>query len=153
VNTNWLAAAGVIVNAGLVVAVFVPAATVAVAVSTLSAPTKSIFKPLPAKSATPATAFIDAVPVRLPVPVVFVSATLTVESAPVVTTLPNASSIFTTGWVANTTPATVLADGCVVNTNWLAAAAVTVSTCVAEVIVLGEVLAAVIVGVPAFVSV
>jgi hypothetical protein len=87
------------------------------------------------------------------VPVVFVSATLTVESEPDVRTLPNASSIFTTGWVANATPATVLAEGCVVTTNWLAAAAVTVSTCVAEVIVLGEVLAAVMVGVPACVSV
>jgi hypothetical protein len=40
-----------------------------------------------------------------------------------------------------------------VNTNWLAAAGLTVSTCVAEVIVVGEVLAAVMVGVPAFVSV
>jgi hypothetical protein len=47
----------------------------------------------------------------------------------------------------------VLADGCVVNTNWLAAAALTVSCCVAEVIVVGDVLAAVIVGVPACVSV
>ena len=40
-----------------------------------------------------------------------------------------------------------------VNTSLLAAAGLTVSTCVAEVIVVGEVLAAVIVGVPAFVSV
>jgi len=38
-------------------------------------------------------------------------------------------------------------------TSLLAAAALTVSTCVAEVMVLGTVLAAVIVGVPAFVSV
>ena len=40
-----------------------------------------------------------------------------------------------------------------VNTNLLAAAALTVSTCVAEEIVVGDVLAAVIVGLPAFVSV
>jgi hypothetical protein len=38
-------------------------------------------------------------------------------------------------------------------TNWVAAAALTVSCCVADVIVLGDVLAAVMVGVPAFVSV
>jgi uncharacterized membrane protein len=43
--------------------------------------------------------------------------------------------------------------GTVVYASLLAAAAVIVSTCVAEVIVLGDVLAAVIVGVPAFVSV
>ena len=41
----------------------------------------------------------------------------------------------------------------VVNTSFEAAAALTVSCCVAEVMVLGEVLAAVIVGVPALVSV
>ena len=40
-----------------------------------------------------------------------------------------------------------------VNTSLLAAAGLTVSTCVPEVMVVGEVLAAVIVGVPAFVSV
>ena len=40
-----------------------------------------------------------------------------------------------------------------VNTSLLAAAALTVSVCVAEVMVVGEVLAAVIVGVPACVSV
>jgi hypothetical protein len=40
-----------------------------------------------------------------------------------------------------------------VNANLLAAAAFTVSFCVAEVIAVGDVLAAVIVGVPAFVSV
>jgi hypothetical protein len=42
--------------------------------------------------------------------------------------------------------------GTVVYTSLLAAAALTVSCCVAEVMVLGEVLAAVIVGVPAAVS-
>jgi hypothetical protein len=41
----------------------------------------------------------------------------------------------------------------VVNTSLLAAAGLTVSCCVADVIVLGDVLAAVMVGVPAFVSV
>ena len=51
------------------------------------------------------------------------------------------------------TPAVALADGSVFTTSLLAAAALTVSTCVAEVIVFGEVLAAVIVGVPACVSV
>ena len=38
-------------------------------------------------------------------------------------------------------------------TNWLTAPGLTVSACVAEVIVLGDVLAAVIVGLPACVSV
>jgi hypothetical protein len=50
------------------------------------------------------------------------------------------------------TPA-VTVTGAVVNTSLLAAAAFTVSICIAEVIVVGDVLAAVIVGVPAFVSV
>ena len=46
-----------------------------------------------------------------------------------------------------------LADGSVFITSLFAEAGLTVSTCVAEVIVLGDVLAAVIVGVPDFVSV
>ena len=50
------------------------------------------------------------------------------------------------------TPAVVV-TAVEVNTNWLAAAGLTVSCCVADVIVLGDVLAAVMVGVPAFVSV
>jgi hypothetical protein len=52
----------------------------------------------------------------------------------------------------DTRPA-VTVTGAVVNTSLVAAAAFTVSICVAEGIVVGEVLAAVIVGVPAFVSV
>ena len=51
-----------------------------------------------------------------------------------------------------TTPA-VLVKAEVVNTSLLAAAALTVSVCVADAMVVGEMLAAVIVGVPAFVSV
>ena len=85
------------VNAGAVRAVLWPAATVAVAFSTLSFPTRLIFSPLPVKSAIPATADIDVVPPSEPVPALRVSATLTVESAPSVTVLPKASSIVTTG--------------------------------------------------------
>ena len=54
--------------------------------------------------------------------------------------------------VPDATPA-VTVTAVLVNTSLLAAAAFTVSCCVAEVMVVGEVLAAVIVGVPAFVSV
>jgi hypothetical protein len=43
--------------------------------------------------------------------------------------------------------------GCTLNATLFANAAFTVSSCVAEAMVVGEVLAAVIVGVPAFVSV
>ena len=50
-------------------------------------------------------------------------------------------------------PPAVTVTGAVVNTSLLAAAAFTVSICVAEGIAVGEVLAAVIVGVPALVSV
>jgi len=54
--------------------------------------------------------------------------------------------------VPDATPA-VTVTGEVVNTSLLAAAALTVSCCAPEVIVLGDVLAAVMVGAPAFVSV
>jgi uncharacterized membrane protein YciS (DUF1049 family) len=54
--------------------------------------------------------------------------------------------------VPDATPA-VTVTAVVVNTNLLAAAGFTVSCCVAEVMVVGEVLAAVIVGVPVAVSV
>ena len=54
--------------------------------------------------------------------------------------------------VDDATPAVVVI-GVVVNTNLVAAPTFIVSFCVAEVIVLGDVLAAVIVGVPALVSV
>src|SRR5258708_1982037 len=43
----------------------------------------------------------------------------------VVMVLPKPSSSMTTGCVANATPAVAVADGCVVTTNWLAAAALT----------------------------
>ena len=52
-------------------------------------------------------------------------AAVTVCVLSVVMTLPNASSSFTTGCVANATPAVAVADGCVVTTNWLAAAGLT----------------------------
>ena len=88
-----------------------------------------------------------------------VKVTVPVESLASVTAL-EASAVFAllsescrcTVIVPDATPAvTVTAE--VVNTSLLAAAGLTVSCCVADVIVVGEVLAAVIVGVPAFVSV
>ena len=81
-----------------------------------------MLRPSPVKSATPATALIEVVPPRVPGPVVRVSPTLAVESVPDVTVFPNWSSIVTTGCCENATPSTVLAEGCVVNTIWLAAA-------------------------------
>src|SRR6516165_97064 len=54
--------------------------------------------------------------------------------------------------VPEATPAATV-TGVVVNTSLVAAAALTVSCCVAEVMTVGDVLAAVIVGVPACVSV
>ena len=81
----------VIVNAGEVVpTVRVPL----VAVKTLFVPAISIFKPLPEKSATPATAFILTVPPSVPVPVVKLKVMDAVEA---VTVFPAASSTVTTG--------------------------------------------------------
>jgi hypothetical protein len=77
-------------------------------------------------------------------------ASVTVLDASAVFAFPFASCRCTVIAVEATPAVTVTAV--LVITSLLAAAAVTVSTCVAEVIVLGEVLAAVIVGVPAFVS-
>jgi len=76
---------------------------------------------------------------------------VTVRAASVVLGLLNGSNRCTV-IVPDATPA-VTVTGALVNTSLLAAAALTVSCCVAEVIVPGDVLAAVIVGVPAFVSV
>ena len=77
---------------------------------------------------------------------------VTVLVASAVTGFPDASCRCTV-IVPDATPA-VTVTGVLVNTNFVAAAAaVTVSCCVAEVMVVGEVLAAVIVGVPACVSV
>ena len=55
--------------------------------------------------ATPATAALVIVPWSVPPPVWIVTVTLIVESAPVVTVLPNASSTVTTGCVPNAEPA------------------------------------------------
>ena len=76
---------------------------------------------------------------------------VTVRAASVVFGLPYESCRCTV-IVPDAAPA-VTVTGEVVNTSLLAAAGVTVSCCVADVIVLGDVLAAVRVGVPAFVSV
>ena len=85
--------------------------------------------------------------------------TVPVEELARVTVL-DASAVFAfpywscrcTVMVPEATPAVVVTAVEVI-ASLLAAAGLTVSTCVAEVIVVGEVLAAVIVGVPAFVSV
>jgi hypothetical protein len=121
VDVDALTAPGVILNAGLVVAV---AKLPEVAVNTLSEPTKSILNPLPLKSATPATAFIVTVPPNAPEPVVRLNVTDAVE---LVTVLPLASCIVTTGCVAKATPDAVLADGCVVKATLLAVPAVPVA--------------------------
>jgi hypothetical protein len=76
---------------------------------------------------------------------------VTVRAASVVFGLPYESCRCTV-MAPEATPAVVV-TAVEVNASLLAAAGLTVSTCVAEVIVLGDVLAAVIVGVPAFVSV
>ena len=52
-------------------------------------------------------------------------AAVTVCVLSVVMTLPKASSSVTTGCVAKATPAVAVLDGCVVTTNWLAAAGLT----------------------------
>ena len=57
------------------------------------------------KAATPATAATVVVPWRVPPPVWIVSVTLIVESAPLVTVLPNWSSTVTTGWLPKAEPA------------------------------------------------
>ena len=57
------------------------------------------------KVATPATAATVVVPWSEPPPVWIDAVTLTVESAPLVTVLPNASSTVTTGWVPKAEPA------------------------------------------------
>ena len=95
VNTVLAAGANVIVNAGLVVSVRTPAVRVAVAVNTLSVPTRLILKSV--KAATPPMAAISTSPLRAPAPVVIVIVTVFVASAPVVTVLPNWSLIVTTG--------------------------------------------------------
>ena len=63
--------------------------------------------------ATPATAALVAVPCSEPPPVWIEAVTLIVESGPLVTVLPNASSTVTTGWVPKAEPA-VAAAGWVV---------------------------------------
>ena len=111
-------APGVIANCGLVVAVRAVPLSVAVAVRTLFVPDLSMLKPL--KVATPAAALTVAVPDRVPVPPVRVSAMLAVASEPEVTVLPSLSCTLTTGWRANAEPATVEADGWVVKASWVA---------------------------------
>ena len=105
VKTSLLAVPAEMVNAGeVVVAVRVPLA----AVKTLFVPTRSIFRPFPVKSATPATAFMLTVPPRVPAPVVKLKVTDAVE---VVIVFPAASSMVTTGWVANAVDEAVVAEG------------------------------------------
>ena len=65
------------------------------------------------KVATPATAALVTVPSSEPPPVWIDAVTLIVESAPLVTVFPNASSTATTGCVPNAEPA-VADPGCVV---------------------------------------
>ncbi len=80
-------------------------------------PAVSTFKPT--NVATPFTALTVAVPAN--VPELRVNE---IESDDVVTVFPNASCTVTTGCVANAVPATVDAEGCVVNANFDAVAKV-----------------------------
>ena len=125
-STSDATAPGVIANCGLVVAVRVVPLSVAVAVRTLFDPALSMLsgvsEPVP-KDARPAVAVIVFVPESVPVPPVRVSAIDSEASAPVVTVLPIASSMVTTGCRANADPAAVDAVGCVVNASTAAAPA------------------------------
>src|SRR5947208_4287715 len=96
--------------------------------------------------------FRETVPCSGPVPAVSATVTVELAASPTVESFPNVSCVLMTGCVPNTDPAAAF-PGCVANTSLLAAAAFTVSICVADVIAVGDVLAAVIVGVPACVSV
>ena len=78
----------------------------------------------PLNVATPLVSVtVRLLPCRLDVPVLRAAVTVCVLS--LVMTLPNGSSSVTTGCVAKATPAVAVADGCVVMTNWLAAAGLT----------------------------
>ncbi len=79
----------------------------------------------PLNVATPlASVTVNGLPCRLAVPVM-PRAAVTVCVLSLVMMLPKASSSVTTGWVAKATPAVAVVDGCVVTTNWLAAAGLT----------------------------
>jgi hypothetical protein len=113
VNANFDAAATVMSNVPDVAGVSEPE----VADSVSPVPTVSTFKP--ANVASPFTALTVVVPDNVP------ELTATVTGADeFVTVLPNASCTVTIGCDANATPATVDPDGCVVNTNCDADAAV-----------------------------
>src|SRR5512134_2728970 len=129
VNTSWLAAAGLMVNAALVAAGRPPPD----ALSVYPTPTRSIASV--ANVATPATAGTDAVPSSVPLPGFAPIAIATLLVNPVAV-LPNASRAVTTMGIA--APATALA-GCVVNTSWVAAAAATLNAVLVSAMRLGAV--------------
>jgi hypothetical protein len=103
-----------------------PEVSALVAVMTLE-PMVSRERPLPAKSATPATAVTVKVPDRVPVEPAFrLKVMSAVASAPLVTTLPCASLILITGCGLKTLAATD-AGGWVLNTKEVAAPLVKVT--------------------------
>jgi hypothetical protein len=114
VNANCDAAANVMSKELDVAPVRLPA----VADNVRPVPAVSTFKPL--NVATPLIALTVAVPDSVPE----LTATVT-DADESVTVFPNASWTVTTGCDANATPATVDADGCVVNANFDAVANVT----------------------------
>src|SRR5258708_14965252 len=110
VNASWVALAGGTVKLLELTLVTPGRASVAVALS-VWAPLVSMRRFV--NVATPATAAFATVPWREPAPVWIAAVTVTVESAPLVTALPYASSTVTTGCVPNAEPA-VAPAGCVV---------------------------------------
>ena len=119
-TTNWLAAAGLTTTL-LDVAEVTPPALVVKRMFMVSA----LLYDRPLNVATPLDSVtVSALPCRLAVPVL-PRAAVTVCVLSLVMTLPKASSSVTTGCVPNATPAVAVLDGCVVTTNWLAAAGLT----------------------------
>ncbi len=118
VNATLAAAAAVIVK--LLLAAWASAPSVAVRVYV-----PAVLTLQPANVATPATA-VRGLVVQLTLVPPPVTARVTALVSPV-TVLPYVSWTVTTGWAANAVPATVDAEGCVVNATLAAAAAVIVS--------------------------
>ena len=135
-NENFAKAPGFTVNGSLVT----DNAGLVVAVRDLL-PTRLTLRLLKVATPVPETVFWGVVPLRVPLPL---RAMLT-DCPP--TPLPNWSVTVTL--TVNVAPAVTGEDGCCEKEMLNAVAALTVSTCVAEVMIVGEVLAAVIVGVPA----
>jgi hypothetical protein len=82
----------------------------------------------PLKVATPLFV-VSLQPASEPLPVV---TAITTDALSEVTVLPKTSSIVTTGWIPNATPAAVLGEGCVIMTSCVGAEGESDSTWVPE---------------------